>query len=122
MGEDYPAFLVTSYQMIYGALFFAPFFLFQTADVAWTGIGTRQWSAVLSLALFSTVGAFFAYNYALGVLSAVRASMFINLVPFVTAFGSWLVLGENMTAIRIGGGLLVVSAAILANLSRGTKE
>lgn len=117
LSEDYPPFIITAYQMIYGALFFMPFFLFQAAKVNWAAAGIRQWSAVLVLAFFSTTGAFLAYNYALKRIPPGQAAMFINIVPFVTVVGSGLFLGEKLGTIQLGGGILVIAAACLANLT-----
>ena len=81
----------------------------------WSRITLAQWGALGVLALFSTIGAFFAYNYALRAIPAGRASLFINVVPFITAFCAWLLLGEHLGALQMGGGILVVAAACLAS-------
>lgn len=117
LSGEYNSFVITAFQIIYGAGFFVPFLVVQAPYVNWTEVGIRQWSALLALVLLATIGAFFAYNYALNVISASRASMFINVVPFVTAFGSWLVLGECLTTTQMSGGILVIIAASLANSS-----
>jgi len=122
MSEDYSSLVVTAFQMIYGALFFAPFFIVQGVELNWAEVGTRQWGALLVLVLLATIGAFFAYNYALQVIAASRAALFINVVPFVTAFASWMMLGECLTAIQMAGGALVIMAAVLANSSTQQPE
>jgi drug/metabolite transporter (DMT)-like permease len=114
---EYDPILVTAYQMIYGALFFTPFFIWQFTDTDWLAVSTEQWVALLVLALLSSVGAFLTYNYALKSVPASRASLFINIVPLVTVLASWLLLGEILQASQICGGLLVISAACLASNS-----
>ena len=125
LSEQYEPFFITAFQMIYGFLLFSPIFLFEVSELKWAAIGIRQWSALFVLAFLSTVGAFFAYNYALKVIPASRASMGINVVPFITAFGSWGLLGESLTLIQVGGGGLIITAAFLTNLSskgRGERQ
>jgi drug/metabolite transporter (DMT)-like permease len=111
---EYDSFLVTAYQMIYGALFFTPFFIWEFADTNWLAISGQQWVALLVLALLSSVGAFLTYNYALKSVPTSRASLFVNIVPLVTVLASWLLLGEILQASQICGGLLVIAAACLA--------
>lgn len=112
---QYDPFLVTAYQMIYGALFFTPFFLWEFAATNWSDVSIQQWSALLVLALLSSVGAFLFYNYALKYIPASRTSLFINIVPFVTVLASWGLLGETLTGIQFCGGLMVIAAACLAS-------
>lgn len=115
LSKEYDTFVLTAYQMLYGLLFFVPFFLLDMGEVNWTAVTPDQWTALGVLALFSTIGAFFAYNYALQTIPAGRASLFINVVPFVTAFCAWILLGERLGAMQMGGGILVVFAACLAS-------
>jgi len=117
---EYDSFLVTAYQMIYGALFFTPFFLWEFTDTNWLAVSVQQWGALLVLALLSSVGAFLTYNYALKSVPASRASLFVNIVPLVTVLASWLLLGETLQASQISGGLLVIAAACLATYREDT--
>jgi drug/metabolite transporter (DMT)-like permease len=71
--------------------------------------------------VFATVGAFFCYNYALSKLPAVRAAVFINGIPVVTALGAWLILGEKLTLLQVGGGALVLISVALANFPSGLR-
>jgi drug/metabolite transporter (DMT)-like permease len=117
LSEQYDPFFITAFQMIYGFLLFSPIFFFEVGKLQWTVIGLQQWGALFVLALLSSVGAFFAYNYALKIIPASRASMGINVVPFITAFCSWGLLGESLTIIQLSGGVLIIIAAFMVNLS-----
>jgi len=112
---EYDPILITSFQMIYGGLFFTPFFLFEVGSIDWVAVNSEQWGALLILTLFSSVGAFFTYNYALKFVPASRASLFVNIVPFVTVLTAWGLLGERLSVPQLGGGLLVIVAAFLAS-------
>lgn len=113
--SEYDPLLVTAYQMIYGALFFTPFFLWQFSATSWLNISFQQWLALSVLALLSTVGAFLTYNYALKSVAASRASLFVNIVPFVTVITSWVLLGERLGGTQLFGGFLVIVAAMLTS-------
>lgn len=115
LGRRYTAGAITSLQVFYGALFYAPAFLWEFPSVSWTSISLRSWSAVLYLTLFATVAAFLCYNYALTKIPAPRAAIFINGIPVVTAVGAWIILGEHLTLLQAGGGAIVLAAVWLAN-------
>jgi threonine/homoserine efflux transporter RhtA len=53
------------------------------------------------------------YNYALKLIAPSTASLFINIVPFITAFASWFILGERLSPVQLSGGFLVIAAAFL---------
>jgi drug/metabolite transporter (DMT)-like permease len=55
MISNYDALVITSFQMIYGALFFLPFFLLQITDIDWNAIEIRQWSAGFHQAISRSV-------------------------------------------------------------------
>jgi len=116
LGRRYSAFSITSVQVFYGALFYAPAFLWQFSDISWAAISVRSWGALFYLTLFATVAAFLCYNYALTKIPAPRAAVFINGIPVVTAVGAWFILGESLSLFQMGGGTLVLVAVFIANL------
>ena len=119
--NEYSPVLITAFQMLYGSLFFLPFFLFQVPNVKWIAVELSSWIALLVLALFSSVGAFVTYNSALRYIPASKASVFINIVPFITIFLAWLLLDERLHLIQIVGGVVVISAAYLAQAKDSTQ-
>lgn len=122
LGRNYSALKITSLQIIYGALFYLPAFLWELPRVDWSSITSRSLTAIVYLTAFATVAAFFCYNYALTKISASRASVFINGIPVVTAAGAWLILGETLTPLQMTGGLLVLLAVFLTNLPSLKRE
>jgi drug/metabolite transporter (DMT)-like permease len=64
-GRKTSALNVTGLQMCYGALFYFPAFLRELPSLEWSALSARSVGALLYLALFASIGAFFCYNYAL---------------------------------------------------------
>jgi drug/metabolite transporter (DMT)-like permease len=118
LGKDHSALEITALQMMYGALLYAPAFFLEMPSVDWSGISGRSLIALAYLTIFATCAAFLFYNYALSKLPAGKASVFINGIPVVTAIGAWVLLGESLTLLQIGGGIIVLTAVGLTNLSR----
>ena len=115
LGKNYSAIEITGMQVIYGTIFYAPAFLWELPEIQWTAISTNSIGALVYLTLFATIAAFLCYNHALTQIPASRAAIFINGIPLVTAVGAWVLLGEKLTIIQAGGGLLVLGAVYLTN-------
>ena len=115
LGRNYSAFEITGWQFIYGVLFYAPAFLWELPGMEWSAISGGSWAALVYLTIFATIAAFLCYNHALTQVPASRAAVFINGIPVVTAVAAWIVLGETLTLIQTGGGVLVLFAVYLTN-------
>ena len=76
------------------------------------------WVSVLAIVLVSTVLAIVTFFSGLKRLEAAQASIISTLEPVVTVYLASLVLGEAITAVKIAGGTLIVSAVILLTLNR----
>lgn len=74
--------------------------------------------SVLYLGVISSVGAFFALNYALGKLKPTQVSVFLNLIPVVTLAAATLVYGERLSVWQMGGSLLILIGVWGANVRR----
>jgi drug/metabolite transporter (DMT)-like permease len=75
----------------------------------------RAWIGLLYLAAFGTVLGFVWYYEGIRRVGAVRAGLFINLVPVSAVLLSWLLLGERVTPSLLLGGALVVAGVSLTN-------
>lgn len=115
LGQSHSPLKITAVQFIYGTLFYIPAFLWELPGLQWAAISVHSWGALAYLTFFATIGAFLCYNYALSKLPATRAAIFINGIPVVTAIAAWLLLGEKLTLIQVGGGALVLFAVGLTN-------
>lgn len=116
LGQTISPVQITGLQVIFGTLLFLPFFIWDARHVQWAdALQTEVVVAVLGLTVFATIGAFSCYNYALSKIAAARASVFVNAIPLVTAFGAWMLLGETLSVTQLLGGAVVIGAVLLAN-------
>ena len=114
-GSTRSAIEITGLQMCYGALIFAPAFLWQLPELRGTVVATRSLIALAGLTLFATLGAFVCYNYALARLSASRTAIFLNCVPLVATLAAWKMLGERLSLLQMSGGGLILFSVYLTN-------
>ena len=121
LANRYNTWTLTAYQGVAGFLFFLPAarHLATVPPSAWSGPVVIS---ILFLGLFVTFGAFGLYNYGLGKVTAARASIFINLIPVVTAILGWSMLGERLTPLQLLFGSLVIIGVRLAAGGRRLPE
>jgi len=116
LGKKYSALKITTVQILYGTIFYAPAFLWELPRIEWSAITMQSAGALIFLSICATVIAFLCYNYALTQMPAVRVAVFLNGIPVVTTLAAWILLGETLTIIQIEGGLLVLAGVFLTNL------
>lgn len=117
LGATISSLHITGMQIIFGALLFFPAFLWDLPKLNWQAVSTDSLIALAGLTVFATVCAFLCYNYALSKVPAARASVSLNTIPLVTAFGAWVLLGESLTMLQFLGAAIVLFAVFLANQS-----
>lgn len=80
-----------------------------------------DWANLLYLGVCGTALGFSWYYSGIKKLGAMRAGVFINLVPFFALLLSWLLLAETINPVVVGGGILVLTGVALTN-STGAKH
>lgn len=95
----------------------ASFAVFGWAGGALGGnLSLRGFGIVSAMALFSTVVPFATFLAGMARVGPTLASLISTLEPVFTVLLAMLVLGERLTPIQIAGGILVLSAVVLASL------
>lgn len=75
------------------------------------------WAAITYLGLVGSAATFLLWNFALGVVEASEAAVYINLVPVIAVAGAVVALGESIVPAHLVGGALVLGSVWVA--SRG---
>lgn len=78
----------------------------------WSGISI---SAMLYLAVFGSVAAFFAFHYALTKISPVQVSILAYINTIISIFLSWLILDEKISAKFIIAAILIILGVFIIN-------
>jgi drug/metabolite transporter (DMT)-like permease len=104
-----------------GTLMLLPFLL---CELAW-GMHTHwDWkllTVILYLGAGTSVIAFLCWNIALQKLGAGRTVLFGNLIPIFSTLEAVWFLGEEITAIHLASGIIVIVGLVLANTRRKIK-
>ncbi len=105
LGKTLSSMEITGFQVIYGTIIFAPLFFAKLPGIKWAAVSAQS------------IGGFLLYNFALTRITASKASVFINGIPVVTAVGAWIILGERLGFLQIIGGIIVLFAVFITNVS-----
>ena len=102
----YSPLFLTAVQAWIGALFFGPMLLLPQVPVP-DRLLLIPTAAILYLGLAVTILAYGMYNYALSLMDAGKAAIYVNLIPLFTMLLGWLIFRESFTLFQYGAGLVI---------------
>jgi len=82
-------------------------------------LGPAVWGELAFLALGSTAAGLLLWSVAVLAGGVTRVSLLLYLEPAVSVLGAAVFLGERVTLIMIGGGLLIMSGVVIASTGHG---
>ncbi len=115
LGRIYSAWDITATQILYGALFYAPFFFMDPSGSTPGNLSLPSIIAVFYLVVFATFLGFLFNNYGLTQIQASRASVFMNGIPVSATITAWVILDERLTGLQMIGAAMVLSGVWMAN-------
>ncbi len=115
MSGTYNPTTITTYQFLFGALLFLPFFLGYGLD----GLNSTFFSAevmvpLLALAVLCSCVAFLFWVTSIARLGMMKANIFSALIPAVSAVGAAAMGQEEITVISVAGIAIVIVGVIIA--------
>ncbi|NTW28564.1 MAG: EamA family transporter [Coriobacteriia bacterium] len=110
--------------LVWGLGFASIFWLVVLGPRAVLGVfaDPKTMSAVLFMAVFSTIIPFTAFLAALKYIAPTNATVTSTVEPVIAGFGAFLLFGETLTLLQIAGGLLVIAAIIVVQLPARTQS
>jgi drug/metabolite transporter (DMT)-like permease len=84
-------------------------------------LSMRDWTSLLYLGVCGTALGFSWYYKAIKEIGAMRAGVYINLVPFFALLLAWFLLDETINPVVFGGGILVLAGIALTNSVGATR-
>lgn len=90
------------------------------ADLLWLGNALVGWGILALLAVGPTVAGFGLYNISLGYLPSSVANLILTLEPAFTATIAYLLLGEQLNGVQLGGSAMILSGVVFLRIYEGT--
>ena len=107
--------LTTFYLFILVSVLIAPFAITQKNIYSVMHLSFNGWIWIFFLGVLCSGAAYTIWAQALSKMSSSRAGAFLYVEPFVTFFGSWLLLNEQITLLTLLSGLIIIGGVILVN-------
>jgi len=89
----------------------------------WAGVGSWGWGGLIYSTLLAIVVGYYIWNNGVKKLGPARTALYNNLSPVTAMISGWLLMGENLTLVRIAGATLIVGGLYIARFMglRGEK-
>ncbi len=108
--KQFSTWTLTTYELLFGALFLLPF---QNAhDLAIVIQQPTAWVFLLGLVLGPTLGAITAFNLGVHEVPASNASVVATIEPVMASLLAFVLLGERLEVWQILGGAMVIAGAV----------
>jgi len=114
--KKYDSWTLILYGFGFGAVLY--WILFSPIKIITAGYSFKVWIAFLYIAIFSTLIPFGLYFKGIERIRATRASITATWEPVVAGFTAYFVLGEVLHPLQVLGGIGVIVAVILLQISR----
>jgi len=114
--KKYDSWTLILYGFGFGAVLY--WILFSPIKIITAGYSFKVWMAFLYIAIFSTLIPFGLYFKGIERIRATRASITATWEPVVAGFTAYFVLGEVLHPLQVLGGIGVIVAVILLQISR----
>ena len=116
LGSNMNVFQITTAQMgVTMIISIVLAFAFDNTNVI-AGADVRAWLVILYLAVVCTIGGYLLQNASVTRLSSSAVAMLQCTQPILTAFASFLLLGETLTGTGLAGGGIIIAALIADSL------
>jgi drug/metabolite transporter (DMT)-like permease len=114
----YSVYRVLTYELLLGTAMLVPIALPQLLTQDFSSITRETWAALVYLILATGVLTNLLYVTAMGRIGASRAAIYRYLQSFLGVLFAVLLLGEQVTAIQMIGGAIVVASVMLSRSTR----
>ena len=119
----YNALVVTTYQNIFGFIFFAPiFFAIEHDNLSSIPLNSSTITSLLLLGVFCSAIAFMVYLNAVKHLGVMISTITNNISPIFTVIGAYFIFGEKLFPVQIIGIVLTVSSLFVGTFSRNSEQ
>lgn len=90
-------------------------------DFFWLGSAWTGWLILFLLAAGPTVVGFGLYNVSLSLLPSSVANLIVTLEPAFTALLAYVLFGERLNSVQLGGSLLILAGVVILRIHEGRR-
>ena len=113
---------ITVWSSITGLAFLTPGFIWEVASSQWVTPSTEAISAILFLAILSTVVSYVWYAEGIRTIGAGPAALYVYLVPLFGILSGWILLDEKLGWSLLLAFVLIVGGVAFAQSAKGDER
>lgn len=107
--------VLLNYTIIFGVMIMTPFYLASASENIRFGLTVLNIGGLLYISIFSSLVAYFCWNYGVIKLGPNTAGSFLHLMPLFGAMLSVLFLGEGIKVYHLVGAVFIATGLIISN-------
>ncbi|MDR2864855.1 MAG: DMT family transporter [Spirochaetaceae bacterium] len=111
---------IVFWQSFFGFLGFLPFILFEKPLLA--NLTPLIAAHIAFLGIFCSAAAYLLYVYALDILGVSVSSLLLNVIPVISVFAAFFLLGERLSGLQWFGSALTIGGVYLASALKRPKK
>ena len=116
--QRYSPYRISAFTLLVGSVPLLVSALGQLVSQDWSSLRALAWGAFVYSLLMSLVFTNITWFTAIDRVGASRASLYVNLQPFLGAFFALVVLSEEMGPLQVAGGFVIGAGIVLARNAR----
>lgn len=116
--QRYSPYRISAFMIVVGSVPLVLSSIRQLIEQDWGALSGLAWAAFVYSLFFSLVFTNIMWFTAIDRVGAARASLYVNLQPFLGAFFALVVLSEEMGRLQFAGGLVIGAGILLARQAR----
>jgi drug/metabolite transporter (DMT)-like permease len=114
----YSPYRISAFMIVIGSIPLVLSSILQLVEQDWAALSGLAWAAFVYSLFFSLVFTNILWFTAIDRVGASRASLYVNLQPFLGAFFALVVLSEEMSGLQFAGGFVIGAGILLARQAR----
>jgi len=116
--KQYSALRVSTWAIVFGALFMFPFTIGTWGDVQWSALNTTNYATLAYNVLICTVLAFIIWNASMFKIGAARSNFFRYVVPAAAVAAGYVMFDERITLWQISGAVFMAAGLVWISLEK----
>ena len=120
--KKYSPIKVTSYAFLVCIITLLPFVFLEKPWEFIPKVSALGWASVLYMSVFASVCGYLIQQISIKNIGPLKTNLYINLVPVFSMILAAVMLGEQITIVKIIAAVFIVSSILISNISKKTEE
>ncbi len=113
-----PPMVLTFYVFFFCVILLIPMVIYEGPSSYLPSTTILGWGSLVYMSVFASVIAYLIQQISVKTIGPVKTSLYVNLVPVFSMILAFFILGETISLIKIGAGIMIISGVIVTLKSK----